>query len=1056
MQMKRCINCMEEIEGDVCPHCGFDQTKPVEQSQVALKCNTVLHGRYLVGRMLGQGGFGITYIGFDLLLNIKVAIKEYFPMGAVSRDNSVSNLIRWNPSMGQEKQWKEGCESFLKEARKMAKIDSIPGIVRVRDTFYENQTAYIAMDYIEGITLKQYLLQNGPMPYGDCIQMLAPLMSSLSKVHEQGLIHRDISPDNIMMQQDGSMKLLDLGAAKDISVGKEGVSQLVTKRGFSPAEQYMESGSVGTWTDVYAFCATMYYCIYGKVVPDAMDRMMNDPLIFPPAPNGEPVPEDIIDTLRLGLSVRAEERIQTMEELLARLATYIGAGDSDILAAIEKFSKNNTFAGKKKKRKKLSKKVIIPIAAALVCAAVAVVLIILEPWRVRVEQLGNSNSNILNDGGLLMLDKEYEYYIDHNQNLCVCAFDADNGYFYVDESEIVAENAYYINHGKEGIYFAEQKDGAGALYRMDEDGSNIECLYEGLNTIMLMQYVLFSNDTEYLYFVEGLSDNETTQLQRYNLETDTVETVIDNDVCWYNLYGDSLYYTLYNDDNGTDLYKSYVDGKHAKLLDDAMIYTYGFVEADTVYLYSHKENTISASDLDGKLKQTIYDAKMDAGNFTFAYGDGWLYYVGADDGNLYHIREDGTGNDKIIDGKYFVSICIAENDLWLLEGAYEGDDLNTRRVYMAYKDGTGLFEADEADLYKTDNGLLYKKDGDSIIICGYEGLEKDVGVPYYIDGIQVADVEEENMPTDVTYYLYPTGDEMDYVFTEDGSGVVITGYYGDVTQVMLPDTIEDTEVVGIGESAFSESDIEKIVFGKYVKTINDYAFEKCEALTYVKLPDSLLAIGESAFDGCTSLSEITIPNAVTDIGSFCFYDTQISRLSIPANVQNIGYKIATNIAADGYSVDTLNQTFVVVNGVLFTKDMSALIAYPDGKQGSYVVPAQVQTIAPYAFFLCDGVTDIQLEPGSQLQEVGAVAIALCDNLTLVDLSESGMQLGERAIYGCNNLTAILFPYDMMTIEANVYGSCPALQEVAYNKDCDFQVELGENVQVYYYEDRESE
>ena len=338
MEVNRCLNCMEEITDAVCPRCGFNHYQVYEQSPMALKANTVLYGRYLVGRMLGQGGFGMTYIGFDLLLNIKVAIKEYFPMGSVSRDNTISNLIQWNLSKDQEEQWKEGCESFLKEARKMAKLDSISGIVRVRDTFYENQTAYIIMDFIEGITLKKYLQSNGTMDYVSCINMLSPMMSSLSKVHGQGLIHRDISPDNMMVMGNGSLMLLDLGAAKDVSTGREGMSQLVTKRGFSPAEQYMESGSVGPWTDVYAFCATIYYCMYGKLIPEAMERLMEDTLTFPPLPNGTELPKDIKETLSDGMAVHTENRIQSMDELIARLAPYINTPDQDMLSSMQNYS----------------------------------------------------------------------------------------------------------------------------------------------------------------------------------------------------------------------------------------------------------------------------------------------------------------------------------------------------------------------------------------------------------------------------------------------------------------------------------------------------------------------------------------------------------------------------------------------------------------------------------------------------------------------------------------------------------------------------------------------
>ena len=334
MKEMRCINCMQMVDEDteLCPHCGYKQTE--EPSPFSMKPNTILRGRYLVGRVLGQGGFGITYVGYDMTLDVKVAIKEYFPMGLAVRNSTASNQIQWNTTQLDRDRWEQGCESFLKEARRMAKIDSLPGIVRVRDTFPENQTAYIVMDYVEGENLKQVLMKKGVMSLEQCITMLKPLMESLGKMHQKGLIHRDISPDNIMIQPDGSACLLDFGAAKDISFQQNAASQQVAKKGFSPPEQYREKGSIGSWTDVYALCATIYYCVTGKMVPDAMDRLCEDTLTFE-----EPLDKAAADILRDGLKLGSTERIQTVEELLGRLKEII----KPIPPSPKPFSKKKTI-----------------------------------------------------------------------------------------------------------------------------------------------------------------------------------------------------------------------------------------------------------------------------------------------------------------------------------------------------------------------------------------------------------------------------------------------------------------------------------------------------------------------------------------------------------------------------------------------------------------------------------------------------------------------------------------------------------------------------------------
>ena len=147
MEMYRCVNCMQEVaKGEwFCSHCGFDMERYVQPPNV-LRKDTILCGRYLIGRVMGHGGFGVTYVGYDLKLEVKVAVKEYFPSGLGSRSNAQSNRIQWGFSNTEYQNWLEGVEQFLSEARKMAKLDEVPGIVRVRDSFQENQTAYIIMD----------------------------------------------------------------------------------------------------------------------------------------------------------------------------------------------------------------------------------------------------------------------------------------------------------------------------------------------------------------------------------------------------------------------------------------------------------------------------------------------------------------------------------------------------------------------------------------------------------------------------------------------------------------------------------------------------------------------------------------------------------------------------------------------------------------------------------------------------------------------------------------------------------------------------------------------
>ena len=316
MENRRCMKCMHALAAGetVCPECGRPYGS-VKAESFALKPGTILDGKYLVGEMLGQGGFGITYIGFDLLLEQKIAIKEYFPMstGMVSREGR--STVVWSDAVMQKSGVEKGFDSFLKEARKMAKLRSIPSVVGVNSVFIQNETAYIVMDFIEGETLLKKLQREGPMDYGTCVSLMTPIMQALSEVHKHGIIHRDISPDNIMVQNDGRLILLDLGAAKDLDIqGKDGnmqSSQMVAKQGFSPVEQYGRDGKIGSWTDVYAMAATIYYCCTGVLPPSATDRTIGDTLTCRPR-----LTKEEFDVLAFCMNVLPQNRPQNMDALL--------------------------------------------------------------------------------------------------------------------------------------------------------------------------------------------------------------------------------------------------------------------------------------------------------------------------------------------------------------------------------------------------------------------------------------------------------------------------------------------------------------------------------------------------------------------------------------------------------------------------------------------------------------------------------------------------------------------------------------------------------------------
>lgn len=286
----------------------------MEQAQFWLSPGTLLCGRYRLEKVLGVGGYGITYRGQDIRLERPVAVKEFFPGFWVTR------FAQRGPEVhcmaGMEGNFCKGMERFLDEARTLAQLSNVSGVVRVNDFFEENKTAYLVMDFLDGKNLKQMASGfGGRIPADVLLPAVSPVIFALRQVHEKGLIHRDISPDNIMMLSDGSVRLIDFGNARDTTNNKS--MTLAMKEGFAAPEQYRSRGQ-GTWTDVYGVCATIYYCLTGKLPPQAMERLMGAP--FPlPSELGVQIPSWQEQAIMDGLDLYVQKRIQNMEELWQRL-----------------------------------------------------------------------------------------------------------------------------------------------------------------------------------------------------------------------------------------------------------------------------------------------------------------------------------------------------------------------------------------------------------------------------------------------------------------------------------------------------------------------------------------------------------------------------------------------------------------------------------------------------------------------------------------------------------------------------------------------------------------
>lgn len=308
----RCYGCMEEkTSGLKCPNCGWIEGSD-QESPLYLLPGTVLHDKYLIGNALGHGGFGITYLAWDLNLNLKLAIKEYLPQELAYRTGGQIEVSIYKKTLADY--FNYGLEKFLEEARTLARFNEHPSIVSVRDFFKANGTAYLVMSYIEGITLKEYLAnRNKPLSFKEASDILMPVLDALREVHSATILHRDISPDNLLLDARGRVVMIDFGAARQ-AIGEKGHSMsVIMKAGYSPEEQYRSKGEQGPWTDIYAVAATFYHSITGTMPPDSLDRLVDDTLI-PPSHLGVEIEPNQEQVLLKALEVMGKDRFQTVKE----------------------------------------------------------------------------------------------------------------------------------------------------------------------------------------------------------------------------------------------------------------------------------------------------------------------------------------------------------------------------------------------------------------------------------------------------------------------------------------------------------------------------------------------------------------------------------------------------------------------------------------------------------------------------------------------------------------------------------------------------------------------
>ncbi len=686
-----CMGCMAAKTDDraECPICGYvEGTAP--DSPLYLPPRTILESKYLVGRVLGQGGFGITYLAWDVNLSIKLAIKEYFPQDLASRAAGHSQVSAYSGSQGS--QYEYGLDKFLQEARTLAQFEGHPNIVSVRDFFKANGTAYFVMSYVEGITVKDHLANSGGvLPVDQARGIIMPVLDALKEVHSVKILHRDISPDNIYINNKGQVILIDFGAARQ-AIGEKGRSlSIILKPGYAPEEQYRSKGVQGPWTDIYAVGATLYHLITGQQPPEALERLVEDGIV-PPVQLGAALSDAEENAILKALSVKAADRYQNVSEFQAGLlGEQLKEGvTAPVPAADDKAIKSPSTA-----KKKMPVAIIAGVAAVVVVALALFALwsggmlsggstatpdnpanetenseviiveensepLVADQDSGAVNLVGNSNGNIVN-GGLATLQGDVVYFRS-NEGGSLAVGNLNGGGVKV----ISSDAAWFINVIGDWIYYSNRDDN-NRIYKIKTDGSGRATLTDGGSWFIMVV-------ENWIYYI---SEDDNYQLAKIDLNGEN-KTIISEDSAWFiNIADDWIYYINRNDQD--KIYRIKADGSERTAVSSyaaccISIYNgriYHSNEQDGSKLYSIK--------LDGSEETALTDHPA----WFINVADGWVYYVNEeDDFTLNKVKSDGTGRVKLTNdsARYVVII-----DGWVVFLDYAEED-STFKVRL---DGTG-------------------------------------------------------------------------------------------------------------------------------------------------------------------------------------------------------------------------------------------------------------------------------------------------------------------------------------------------------------------------------
>ena len=959
--MQRCFGCMKEFgkEYDICPHCGYAvNTLPVTKSHLAP--GVVLGQRYILGKVLGCGGFGITYIAWDKNLDRAVAVKEFFPNAFSTRGEDELTVSCYDSKATEH--YNKGIVKMLDEAKRLSKFAKNKNIVDIHDFFKENNTAYIVMEYLEGKDFKKYLEEKeGRISPKEAVNIILPVINALKDMHSVNTIHRDISPDNIFICDNGEVKLLDFGSARLAVSDDVKTMSVIVKEGYAPPEQYASRAKQGTYTDVYAVCATLYKAITGERPVNGLEREMLPLKKF--SQFGIKGYDKLEKTIVKGLEPAIKDRIQTAEELEYLLTTAMNPG----IVKTEKPPKNKN---NKYKNKKLITALCAVLAVAVIAAgAFGIVKLLDRPSSAPTGE--DLPSPVGDDSGMCGETVEWNYdeetgeliisgsgdMYDYDESNQSPWFGNSFNRVVIEEGITSIGTSAFSNTQIGEVVIPESVTDIGfkteELPQEGEDGISIAASVTGIPESPFE----FANvgeftvvpENEYYSSEDGVlfGNNGTLHLICYPAGSELTEYEIPSDVTW--VYPGAFY-------GARNLVEVYIP-------EMCSICPYAF-SGTNLTAFDVSEDNPGYSSEDG----VLFNADKTA----------LICYPNAKEGESYKIPD----TVKTIRACAFDE-CDMLKSINIPEGVAEIED-------GAFRNCENLgFVVIPTTVESIGEDVI---NADTYICSASEGYVKD-----YADenGITFKKAEQ-------------CGDTLYYTFDKDTGALSIFGS-GD-----MDDFDEDVA------APWNKEKITSVSVADGITHIGSWAFDETGANS-IDIPESVISIGEGAFAGC-QFTSIEIPVGVTVLSDNLFQNcNKLEVINIPANVNYLGVDFLFGCTSlKRISVDSENRFyFADEDGVLYNYNKSILWKFPPASElKAYNIPPNV-TLLDASFSECN-LESIAIP--TTIKEIPNYAFCQ-SKIKRIVLHNGITSIGNYAFSNCKNLESITVPHGVETIGAYAFEGC---------------------------------